>query len=71
MDSVTTETKRCETELHKWGKANQVSFDSAKESVHIVSHAQPHGDSFKLLGVTFDFRLRMDLCVRETVRQAS
>ena len=49
----------------------QVSFDPAKESVHIVSHAQPHGDPFKLLGVTFDSKLRMDLCVRETVNQAS
>ena len=53
------------------GEANQVSFDPAKESVHIVSDAQPHGDSFQLLGVTFDCKLRIDLCVRETVSQAS
>ena len=65
--SVMSEAKKCQTELHKWSKANQVSFDPAKESVHIVSHAQPHGDSLKLLAVTFDCKLRMDLCVRETV----
>ena len=52
-----TEAKNCQTELHKWCKANQVSFDPAKESVHIMSHAQPHGDPFKLLGVTHDCKL--------------
>ena len=71
VDSVITEAKKCQTELHRWSKANQVSFDPAKESVHIVSRAQPHGDPFKLIGVTFDCMLRMDLCVRETVNQAS
>ena len=57
VDTVVTEAKKCQTELHKWRKANQVSFDPAKEFVHIVSHSQPHGDSFKLLGVTFDCKL--------------
>ena len=71
VDSVMTEAKKCQTELHKWGKANRVSFDPAKESVHTVSHAQPHDDPSKLLGITFDCKLRMDLCVRETVNQAS
>ena len=41
VNSIMTEGKRCQTERHKWGKANQVAFDPAKESVHIVSHAQP------------------------------
>ena len=36
-----------------------------------VSHAQPHRDSFKLLGVTFDCKLRMDMTVRDVVSQAS
>ena len=53
VDSVMSEAKKCQTELHKWSKANQVSIDPAKEPVHIVFHAQPHGDSFKLLGVTW------------------
>ena len=46
--SVLAEAKKCQTELRKWGRANQVSFDPAKESVHIVSHAQPYGDPFKI-----------------------
>ena len=46
-------------------RANQVIFDPAKESVHIVSNAQPHDDSFKLFGVSFGCKLRMDLVVCE------
>ena len=69
--SVLADAKKCQTELHKWGRANQVSFDPAKESVHIVSHAQRHGDPFKLLGICFDCKLRMDLAVRDVVSQAS
>ena len=42
-----------------------------KESAHIVSHAQPLGDSFKWLGIPSDCKLRMDLGVREVVGQAS
>jgi hypothetical protein len=33
-------------ELHKWGEANQVSFDSAKESQHVVSLSDPWGSNF-------------------------
>ena len=51
FDSVMSVATKCQTELHQWGEANEVSFDPAKESVLVVSHAQPHGDSFKLLGV--------------------
>ena len=46
VESVLADAKKCQTELHKWGRAKQVSFDPAKESAHIVSHAQPHGDPF-------------------------
>ena len=58
--SVLADAKKCQTELHKWSRANQVSFDLGKESAHIVSHAQPHGDPFKLLGICFDCKLQMD-----------
>ena len=44
--SVLADAKKCQTELHKWSRAKQVSFDPAKESAHIVSHAQPLGDPF-------------------------
>ena len=70
VDSVLTDVKKCQTEFHKWGRANQVSFDPAKESVHIVSHAQPYGNPFKLHGICFDCKLWMDLALRD-VSQAS
>ena len=71
VDSIMAEAKKCQSELHNWGRANQVTFDPAKESMHIVSHAEPHGDSSKLLGVHFDCQLRMDPAVSEVVSQGS
>lgn len=50
-------------ELHNWGDANQVSFDASKESKHILSRTDPHGSDFKLLGVSFDCRLLLDVAV--------
>ena len=49
----------CQHELHQWGEANQVSFDSGKEGMYILSRKCPRGDAFKLLGVTFDCKLIM------------
>ena len=71
VDSIMAQAKKCQSELHNWDRANHVTFDPAKEAAHIVSHAQPQGDSFKLLGVPFDCKLRMDLAVSEVVSQAS
>jgi hypothetical protein len=51
-------------ELHTWGAANQVTFDPAKESKHVLSLSEPFGDDFKLLGVIFDNRLDMDVAVK-------
>ena len=50
---------KVQDELHHWGAANQVTFDSSKESKHILSRTCPHGDDFKLLGVIFDCKLDM------------
>ena len=71
VDSVMAEAKKCQSEPHNWGRANQVSFDPAKESAHIVSQAQSQGGAFKLLGVSFDCKLRLDLAVSDVVSQAS
>jgi hypothetical protein len=54
---------KAQTELHKWGAANRVSFDAAKESKHVLSRKDPHGSEFKLLGVIFDCRLFMDVAI--------
>lgn len=53
--------------LHAWGKQNQVRFDPLKESKHVLSRVEPHGSSFKILGILFDSKLLMEECVRETV----
>ena len=50
--------------LHRWGTANQVTFDASKESRHVLSRTDPHGPDFKLLGVVFDCRLTMEGAVR-------
>ena len=50
-DSIFSDIQSCQQELHKWGKANQVEFDPAKESSHILSRQKPYGPDFKLLGV--------------------
>ena len=58
---------RVQKELHKWGDANQVTFDSSKESKHILSRTDPHGEDFKLLGVVFDCRLDMQSAIASLV----
>ena len=55
--------KQCQAALHTWGRANQSSFDSNKESFSIISQSAPEGPSFKLLGVVFDTKLKMEEAV--------
>jgi hypothetical protein len=62
--------KNCQADLHDWGKANQVAFDPAKESMHILSTTEPHGNDFKLLGVDFDCALDMTNAVHGLVTDA-
>ena len=53
------EAEECQKNLHPWGKANQVAFDPAKESFHVVASAKGVGNNFRLLGVLFDVELKM------------
>ena len=46
------------------GSANQVTFDSGKESKHILSRTCPYGADFKLLGVVFDCQLDMQNAIK-------
>ena len=36
---------------------NQVVFEAARESFHVVSRTEPEGEDFKFLGVDFDCKL--------------
>ena len=65
------EMHSCQRELHKWGKANQVSFDPTKESKHILALHGGEGDNFRLLGAPFDHALSMRDAVCELVSEAS
>ena len=64
------QARTCQTLLHTWGRANQVSFDASKESFHVLSQHEPEGEDFKLLGVLFDCQLRMEGAVKELAQEA-
>ena len=49
----------CQEKLHRWGEANSVAFDPAKETKHVLSRTNPSGEGFKILGVLFDPKLIM------------
>ena len=55
--------RMCQHALHKWGEANNVTFDPKKESMSIISRESPEGDGFKMLGVIFDTSLYMTQAV--------
>ena len=59
-----------EDELHKWGRANQVTFDPSKESQHVPSRKDPFGPNCKLLGIEFYDRLCMAGAVHSLVGKA-
>ena len=61
----------CQGELHKWGKANQVSFDPTNESKHILALSGGEGRNFKLLGVPFDHALSIRDAVVEMATDAA
>ena len=58
---------RCQNELHKMGKANQVSFDPVKKSQHILALNGGEGINFKLVGIPFDNALTMRNAVIQLV----
>ena len=70
-ETLRTEMNLCQRELHKWGKANQVSFDPAKESQHILALNGREGQNFKLLGIPFDNALSMRDAVVDMVSEAA
>ena len=52
-------------ELHTWGAANQVTFNSSKESKHILLRRYLWDPNFKILGLIFDYKLIMTDAVHE------
>ena len=69
--TLVQDMERCQKELHKWGRANQVTFDPSKESMHILALHGGKGSNFRLLGVPFDHALSMKDAVLEMVGEAT
>ena len=67
VSAIWTDLLYCQEELHKWGQANQVVFDPAKEHMAILSHYEPVGTSFVLLGIEFDTKLSMAKAIHDCV----
>ena len=70
-ETLKTDMKKCQLELHKWGRANQVSFDASKESMHVLAVQGSEGANFRLLGVPFDNALSMRDAVIELVGECT
>ena len=70
LDAALTQAAECQSSLHRWGQANQVVFDPAKESFHILSRTQGYGDNFSLLGGEFDMQLLMHSAVHQCAIEA-
>ena len=60
----------CQSELHKWGGANQVMFDPSKESFHIIHRTRGEGENFTILGIEFDTGLLMHNAARNVAVEA-
>ena len=52
-------------------RANQVTFDAAKESKHILRLWEPAGTTFKLLGALFDDGSEMNAAIVPLVSDAT
>ena len=70
-DEILAECSKCQSTLHRWGVANAVTFDPGKESMHILSRWEPAGGDFKILGILFDPKLRMEPCIDSLCTEAS
>ena len=69
---IKTELIDCQANLHRWGFANQVTFDASKEQMAILSHTNDaSGDPVRLLGIEFDVKLQMGVCIAECIHEAN
>ena len=68
---VREELRGRQTAVHEWGFANQVEFDSSKESFHVLHRRDPEGEDFRVLGVLWDTTLSMIKECEEVGKRAS
>ena len=70
IEGLFAECRTCQASLHRWGRANSVKFDPAKESFHVLHRKRHQGEDFRLLGVVFDCGLRMHAAIASLAREA-
>ena len=66
---IMNDLESCQLELHRWGEGNQVVFDASKEGLFIIDARRPVGQTFRILGITFDTKLVMDQALHEITAQ--
>ena len=64
------ELRGAQKELHRWGEANQVLFDPAKGTFHLLHRRLHSHGEFKILGVLFDTQLLMHAAARQVATEA-
>ena len=67
---ILADLRSVQHELHMWGRANQVTFDPAKESFHVLHRSLQFGENFKVLGCVFDTQLQMHAAARHVATEA-
>ena len=65
-----SDLRGAQTELHSWGRANQVRFDPSKESFHVLHRTHGHGEDFNILGCVYDSKLLMHTGARRVATEA-
>ena len=70
LHEISKQIRRCQANLHEWGRANCVRFDVSKESFHVLHRIHGCGDDFLLLGILFDTGLRMHKATAVLAREA-
>ena len=68
-DTMLKSMKNSQKELHAWGVANQISFDTSKEHSLILNRQKPRRENIKLLGVEFDCKLFMNDAVHDLAKE--
>ena len=67
-EDIIEEIKECQTQCHKWGDTFRIQFEPTKEHYAILHKRDPHGQTFKLLGILYDTRLFMNEAVGAIVK---
>ena len=65
---ILSELEACQSSLHRWGHANQATFDPSKECFCVLSNTDPYGASFRILGIEFDTKLQMGAAIHACAR---